>query len=977
MVESKPGLRTIFCDALERDSPQEVAAYLDAACGGDAELRAQVEALLKSYHEAGNFLDPPTSQLTETADFSTLTECPGAVIGPYKLLEQIGEGGFGVVFMAEQTEPVRRRVALKIIKPGMDTRQVIARFEAERQALALMDHPNIAKVLDAGTTGEVRNGEWGVRNEGISHSALPTPHSAGRPYFVMELVQGVPITDYCDQCQLTTRERLELFITVCQAVQHAHQKGVIHRDLKPTNILVAMQDGQPAPKIIDFGVAKALNQRLTEATLATGYAQMIGTPLYMSPEQAELSPLGADTRSDIYSLGVLLYELLTGTTPFEKERLHSASFDELRRILREEDPPRPSARLSSLSLRKRTGTQESSQPLFSKEGRGEGQERPGASETAALATTIANHRRTDPRRLLQTLRGELDWIVMKCLEKDRNRRYETAGALALDVQRFLNDEPVEACPPSAAYRLKKFARRNRTLLTTVSLVAASLIVGTCLSVSQAIRATRSEALATARLRDATKARADAEASARLARQAVDDMYTQVAEKWLAHQPRMEPIQHEFLQKALQFYTQFAGDPGTAPEIRLETARAYCRIAEIQHRLGQATLAENAFLRAVEQLQALVNEFPSAAVYRAELAATLHKLGILLGDTGRSGEEEQVHRRALSMERQLLAEFPNSPTYLRDVGRGHWFVGQTLLAIHQRAAAEQEFQAAINVQRELVQKFPNDPQYRFHLAQTHLRRGLALRFLDQLEEGHQSLVLAAEMLERLVAELPTVPDYRNELANTYYWQVYYCRQKKVSRDEINYLSRAIALQEQLAAEYPSVTDYQYDLFRSHKTLGRTLLKAGRTADAERALRNAETIAQKLVADAPTVHYYRAGLAYVHMSLGELFAHADRPADAETAYLQAIALLSDLVEKSPDVPQYQRRLADSYEKLATVLHSAGRNTEAAAARNDARRAARKLAPSHRITTESLELDVDELTDATEGTSLNDHPLPTTNH
>ena len=274
-----------------------------------------------------------------------------------------------MVFLAEQERPVRRRVALKVIKPGMDTREVIARFEAERQALAMMDHPNIAKVHDAGATEN------------------------GRPYFVMELVQGVPITEYCDQCNLTTRERLELFITVCQAVQHAHQKGVIHRDIKPTNVLVAMQDGRPAPKIIDFGVAKAIDQRLTEHTLMTAFAQMVGTPLYMSPEQAELSPLGVDTRSDIYSLGVLLYELLTGTTPFDKDRLHAASYDELRRIIREEEPPRPSARISTLA--------------------------------ADLATTVAEHRRTDARRLRQTVRGELDWIVMKCLEKDRNRRYET------------------------------------------------------------------------------------------------------------------------------------------------------------------------------------------------------------------------------------------------------------------------------------------------------------------------------------------------------------------------------------------------------------------------------------------------------------------------------------------------------------------------------------------------------------------------
>jgi non-specific serine/threonine protein kinase/serine/threonine-protein kinase len=431
MNESRADAKAIFFQALDCQTPDELARFLQTACEGDDELHARVSELLDAHRDAGKFLDGGGSG--DTNEFEPLAEGQGTVVGPYKLLEQIGEGGFGVVFLAEQERPVRRKVALKIIKPGMDTRQVIARFEAERQALAMMEHPNIAKVHDAGATEN------------------------GRPYFVMELVQGVPITEYCDQCNLPTRERLELFKTVCQAVQHAHQKGIIHRDIKPTNVLVAMQDGRPAPKIIDFGVAKAVNERLTEQTLATGFAQMIGTPMYMSPEQAELSPMGVDTRSDIYSLGVLLYELLTGTTPFDKDRLHSASYDELRRIIREEEPPHPSARLSSLPLGGRV------------------REGVSAGETAALATTIAAHRRTDPRRLVQSIRGELDWIVMKCLEKDRNRRYETPNDLARDIEGYLHDEPVQACPPSKVYRLRKFARRNRLPLTFVALLLGGFV----------------------------------------------------------------------------------------------------------------------------------------------------------------------------------------------------------------------------------------------------------------------------------------------------------------------------------------------------------------------------------------------------------------------------------------------------------------------------------------------------------------------
>jgi tetratricopeptide (TPR) repeat protein/serine/threonine protein kinase len=416
--------RDIFIGALQQDGPAARRAYLEEACGTDAALRERVECLLNVFDRAGSFLEQPAVAPSETGaytpDFAEgpadIREGAGTVIGPYKLLEQIGEGGFGVVFMAEQQEPVRRRVALKVLKPGMDTRQVVARFEAERQALALMDHPNIAKVLDGGQT------------------------SSGRPYFVMDLVKGLPITAFCDQNQLTPRERLDLFVHVCQAVQHAHQKGIIHRDLKPSNVLVTLQDGAPLVKVIDFGIAKAVGQQLTDKTLFTGFAQMLGTPLYMSPEQAALSNADVDTRSDIYSLGVLLYELLTGTTPFDKDRLKEVGYDELRRIIREEEPPRPSTRISTLGQ---------------------------------AATTISTQRKSDPKRLSQLCRGELDWIVMKALDKDRNCRYETASAFAADVHRYLKDEPVQACPPSAWYQFRKFARRNKP---AVALAVAVLLV---------------------------------------------------------------------------------------------------------------------------------------------------------------------------------------------------------------------------------------------------------------------------------------------------------------------------------------------------------------------------------------------------------------------------------------------------------------------------------------------------------------------
>jgi serine/threonine protein kinase/tetratricopeptide (TPR) repeat protein len=587
----------IFHEALARNSPEERAAYLDQACAGDPALRASVEALLRANVGAGGFLDQSGAISVESID-EPVTERPGAVIGPYKLLEQIGEGGFGVVFMAEQMQPIRRKVALKVLKPGMDTRHVVARFEAERQALAIMDHPNIAKVHDGGVT------------------------LSGRPYFVMELVKGMPITRFCDQNHLTPPQRLELFLPVCRAVQHAHQKGIIHRDLKPSNILVVVNDTTAVPKVIDFGIAKALGQELTDKTLFTGFFQMVGTPLYMSPEQAGQSGLDVDTRSDIYSLGVLLYELLTGTTPFGRERFQQAAYDEICRIIREEEPPKPSTRLSEL---------EDTLP------------------------SISEQRHTEPRRLVAMVRGELDWIVAKCLEKDRGRRYETAEGLARDVRRYLADEPVEASPPSQLYRLKKFVRRHRGPVLAASVILLLLVGGiTATTISLKLASDR---LAEVRVE---KARADDEAAIA---KAVDqfllkDLLEQadIGNQVLGGRERNITIRELLDRAAANIEGRFPGHERTEAAIQFTLGRSYNAVAE--YAKAQKHLERSVALRQ----EHLGRTHP-------DTLESKHSLAEVLENHHEFDKAESLYQEVLSVRRAELGnDDPETLRVLNDIGR---------------------------------------------------------------------------------------------------------------------------------------------------------------------------------------------------------------------------------------------------------------------------------------------------------------------
>jgi serine/threonine protein kinase len=532
---------------------------------------------------------PTTKAFASTIIGDSLPEKPGSIIGPYKLLQQIGAGGFGVVYMAEQEKPVRRVVALKIIKPGMDTAQVIARFETERQALALMDHPNIARVLDAGATG------------------------FGHPYFVMELVKGMPITEFCDKNHLTPEARLELFVDACHAIQHAHHKGVIHRDIKPSNVLVTLQEGIGAVKVIDFGVAKATAQKLTEKTLFTAYGQMLGTPAYMSPEQAEMTGLDIDTRSDVYSLGVLLYELLTGTTPLEAERLRTAGYAEVQRLIRDEEPPRPSTRLSSL----------------------------GDS-----ATSTAGNRGLDLKRLVQTLEGDLDWVVMKSLEKDRNRRYDTPAAFADDIDRYLRHEPIAARPPSALYRLKKFTRRNRGAVLAAALIAAALLAGTTVSTWQAIRATRAEAamdreyqraesnftLAQEQAQREASARKRADENAKDASEqrklALETLYTVIrhVEEKLRDAEGMQGLRKEVLQTALDGLKKVSRSAQTAAFADRSMGVALQRMADVYEQLGQTEDALKLYEQSVTIFEKLAASEPENDWLPWNMAISFDRLG---------------------------------------------------------------------------------------------------------------------------------------------------------------------------------------------------------------------------------------------------------------------------------------------------------------------------------------------------------------
>ncbi len=792
MAEPSLPEESIFAQALEMESATERAAFLDRACGDNAALRAGVEALLRATQKSGDILDLPENA-AETADLPS-GERPGTVIGPYKLIEAIGEGGMGSVWMAQQTEPVKRLVALKLIKPGMDSRQVIARFEAERQALALMDHPNIARVFDGSTT----KGEPG----GVS---------PGRPYFVMELVKGVPLTKYCDEHRLTPKQRLELFVPVCQAIQHAHQKGIIHRDIKPSNVLVALYDGKPVPKVIDFGVAKATGQQLTDRTLVTGFGAVVGTLEYMSPEQAELNQLDIDTRSDIYSLGVLLYELLTGTTPLERRRLKEAALMEVLRLIREEEPPRPSTRLST---------------------------------TDELPSVAAN-RGLEPKKLSGLVRGELDWIVMKALDKDRNRRYETANGFAMDIQRYLADEPVHACPPSAWYRFRKMVRRNKAAMTMVAVFSIALLIAVAALSLSTVLTSRSYAAEKA-------ARLQSEANLALTRKAIDEFFTKVSQSKLLDVPGLQPLRKDLLESAVRFQLTLAAERPDDPTVRADLAVAHLRVSVLYFEVDRSDACQASLDAGVEVVEQLRREHPDDRDLYRRVAGGFKAYRPLVDYTQSPKDVPgllRVLQRYTALWERMAGEDPGTFAFRLDLAAVYAFRADIVGSFERREAGVADGRRSTAILEDLVRAKPEEPEYQAMLATAYAILASQLAMAGQKEESIVAKDKALQMRERLCARHADVPQYRRDLLGSLMWKSTQLLERGNDRGAEQLGQRIVRELEALADAYPSATNYRLDLAAALKSLAAIAMSAGRSGEAEKTLRRALDIRLKVIAEDP--------------------------------------------------------------------------------------------------------------------------------
>jgi eukaryotic-like serine/threonine-protein kinase len=950
---------TLFHAALERANLAERAAFLDGACAGMPELRAAVEALLKAHEASGAFLNPPadTPATIDSASVGPTTEAtgvltpsPGASIAPasitvdyradarpnvliagrYSLHEKIGEGGMGEVWVAKQSEPVKRKVALKLIKTGMDSRAVLQRFEQERQALAMMDHPNIAKVLDAGLT--------------------PT----GQPFFVMELVNGLPLNKFCDELKLTPKERLELFVPICQAVQHAHQKGIVHRDLKPANILITMIDARPVPKVIDFGVAKATAGRLTAESISTQFGAVVGTLEYMSPEQASFSGEDIDTRADIYSLGVILYELLTGLRPIDAVRLKKAALTEMIRIIREEEPSKPSTRLS----------------------------------TDALLPSLAALRQTEPRKLMTMLRGELDWVVMKCLEKQRERRYETANALARDIQRYLADEAVEARPPSAGYRFQKFVSRNKGQVIAASLVLLTLvagIIGTSIGLVRADRARNAEAT---QRKIAVEEKKKAEESEKLARQQRtraeerEEQAIETVKKFrdavannpeLKNNPALEPLRKRLLKEPLEFFKalrdQLQADNDTRPESLARLAGAALELAHLTDEIGDKRDSIRAYQESLAIWERLASDHPKVPEFIAKVVETQNNLGILLRETGdlpraRKALEQardiieplsrqnpavadyasllakslgnlsyvrmitgdltgarKVFEQARDIQERLAREHPTVSAYAWDLARTQANLGILLNNVGDRTGARQAWEQASDIQGRLAREHPNDAGYSVELARMQSNLGVLLSDTGELPGARKEYEQARDILQRLVREYPAVSEYANDLAGTCSNLGLLLEQTGNPAEARKEFDLAVEIRERLAREHPAVTEYTRDLADIRANLSTLLRNTGDLTGARRECEMALTIDERLAREHPDEPDNASHLGGALSDMASLDILSKRFAHARDRVREAITWQRKALAANPANPVYRKFLVNHLNNLIITARALG--------------------------------------------------------
>ncbi len=775
-------IESILVTALEIQCEIEREKYVRQACGDDTALRSRVDELIGNHMQAGSFLDAQP-QVASNLDFDE--EKSGSIIGPYKLLEKLGEGGMGVVYLAEQEKPIRRQVALKVIRSGIGSSQVIARFEQERQALALMDHPNIARVLDAGVT--------------------PT----GRPFLAMELVRGIPITKFCDQEALPMQDRLRLFISVCKAVQHAHQKGIIHRDLKPSNVIVGLYDGQPIAKVIDFGVAKATGQRLMEQTMFTEIGQIVGTIEYMAPEQAEMNNLDIDTRADVYSLGVLLYELLTGSPPFAARVLRQAGLGEMLRIIKEVEPTKPSTKITS----------------------------------ADDLTRVAANRRLEPMRLARLIRGDLDWITMKCLEKTRTRRYETANDLAMDVERFLAGEEVHATPPSTSYRFRKFAVKHMRALLALATIASLLVVGTVVSIGQAIRATRAERKSNEGWAEAEQQRDEARAQRGQTREALDTILDFEGVGWLGSQERLTDVQKSFLKKAVSLYETLAVDTTTDREGRLLVAQANARVGELLCRLGQLSEASVAIEKATEQMERLAEVFCTDAEITIRLGKIYTLAGTFFENQGDNAAMERASRRAVDYHDDLAKRNPEDDSVQASLAANLRRLGLALRVSEEATDSVVAYRRAVEIQTNITRR-NSIANSELTLVLYLVELGWSLQQAGRQNDARFVLEEATSRAENYVRETDVPTRNPKRLAQAYFQLLQaYLASDDWQRVELH-SRRLIPMWETRAAEQPSVALYRRQLAEVHGYLGESLRQQKKWADAEIALTRSVDLLEQL-------------------------------------------------------------------------------------------------------------------------------------